>query len=81
VDRDDSRSGAVRRRRGGDHLFTALWLSREIDHASRTYGSLGVAASLLGGLYLFGWLTVASAMLNASRWEKHLQARRDSRRS
>ena len=63
------------------HLFTALWLSREIDHASRTYGSLGVAASLLGGLYLFGWLTVASAMLNASRWEKHLQARRDSRRS
>jgi uncharacterized BrkB/YihY/UPF0761 family membrane protein len=53
-----------------------LWLSREIAHASRTYGSLGEAVSLLGGLYLFGWLVVASAMLNASRWERSLQRRR-----
>jgi uncharacterized BrkB/YihY/UPF0761 family membrane protein len=59
------------------HLFTVLCLSREIAHASRTYGSLGVAVSLLGGLYLFGWLVVASAMLNASRWERSLQGRRD----
>ena len=59
------------------HLFSVLWLSREITHASQTYGSLGVAVSLLGGLYLFGWLVVASAMLNASRWERSLQGRRD----
>ena len=59
------------------YLFAVLWLSREIAHASQTYGSLGVAVSLLGGLYLFGRLVVASAMLNASRWEKRLQERRD----
>jgi uncharacterized BrkB/YihY/UPF0761 family membrane protein len=57
------------------HLFTVLWLSREITHASRTYGSIGVAVSLLGGLYLFGELVVASAMLNASRWERRLRGR------
>lgn len=63
------------------HLFMVLWLSREIDHASRTYGSLGVAVSLLGGLYLYGRLVVASAMLNASRWEKRLQGRQAAPRS
>lgn len=57
------------------HLFTILWLSRQIASASQTYGALGVATSLLGGLYLFGWLVVASAMLNASRWERSLRGR------
>ena len=52
------------------HLLTVLWLSHKIAHASQTYGALGVAVGLLGALYLFGRLVVASAMLNASRWER-----------
>jgi uncharacterized BrkB/YihY/UPF0761 family membrane protein len=53
------------------HLFTVLWLSHEVAHASQTYGALGVAVALLGALYLFGRLVVGAAMLNASRWERH----------
>ena len=52
------------------HLFTVLWLSHQITHATQTYGALGLAVAMLGALYLFGRLVVASAMLNASRWER-----------
>jgi uncharacterized BrkB/YihY/UPF0761 family membrane protein len=52
------------------NLFTVLWLSHQITHASQTYGALGVAVALLGALYLFGRLVVGAAMLNASRWER-----------
>ncbi len=52
------------------HLFTVLWLSHQVSHATQTYGALGVAVAMLGVLYLFGRLVVAFAMLNASRWER-----------
>jgi uncharacterized BrkB/YihY/UPF0761 family membrane protein len=51
-------------------LFTALWLVNRIRGASSTYGALGVAVVILGALYVFGRLVVASAMLNASRWDR-----------
>jgi uncharacterized BrkB/YihY/UPF0761 family membrane protein len=52
------------------HLASAFYLARRIDHASELYGSLGVAAALLAWLYIFGRLMVASAMLNATLWER-----------
>lgn len=35
-----------------------------------TYGALGVAAALLVGLFLIGRLMVASAIVNATLWER-----------
>jgi uncharacterized BrkB/YihY/UPF0761 family membrane protein len=51
-------------------LFSVYVLARSIDKASELYGSLGVAAALLAWLYLLGRLMVASAMLNATLWER-----------
>jgi membrane protein len=36
-----------------------------------TYGALGVAAALLVGLFLISRLIVASAVMNATLWERH----------
>ena len=36
-----------------------------------TYGALGVAASLLVGLFLISRLMVAAAVVNATLWERH----------
>jgi uncharacterized BrkB/YihY/UPF0761 family membrane protein len=52
------------------HLASAFHLARRIDRASELYGSLGVAAALLAWLYVLGRLMVASAMLNATLWER-----------
>jgi uncharacterized BrkB/YihY/UPF0761 family membrane protein len=52
------------------HLASAYYLARRIAHASELYGSLGVAAAVLAWLYLIGRLMVASAMLNATLWER-----------
>ena len=35
-----------------------------------TYGALGIAATLLFGLYLLSRLVVASAVINATVWER-----------
>ncbi|MGH9230293.1 MAG: YhjD/YihY/BrkB family envelope integrity protein [Acidimicrobiales bacterium] len=51
-------------------LFSVYVLARSVDKASELYGSLGVAAALLVWLYLLGRLMVASAMLNATLWER-----------
>jgi uncharacterized BrkB/YihY/UPF0761 family membrane protein len=39
-----------------------------------TYGALGVAAALLVGLYLISRLVVASAVVNATLWERRARA-------
>jgi hypothetical protein len=56
-------------------VYFAIWLgaSRLLPHA--TGAPWTAMVSLLGGLYLLGWLVVASAMLNASRWEHRHQGR------
>lgn len=56
------------------HLVTVYYLSRKIDSASELYGGLGVAATLLLGLYFFSRLVVASALLNATVWERDPRA-------
>ena len=48
------------------HLLVVFYISREVSHASATYGALGVAVTLLGVFYLLGRLVVATAALNAA---------------
>lgn len=60
----------------GLHVASIYLLARRVASASALYGSLGVAAAILAWLYLLGRLLVASAMLNATLWERH-RARQD----
>jgi uncharacterized BrkB/YihY/UPF0761 family membrane protein len=53
------------------HLTTVLFIGAKVARASATYGSLGVAFTVLAWLYLLSRIVVASAMLNAARWEQH----------
>ena len=48
------------------HLGTVLFIGGRIERASETYGSLGVAFTLLFWLYVVSRVIVASAMLNAA---------------
>ena len=55
------------------HLVNVLYLAHKIEKSSELYGGLGVAASLLLGLYLIARLVVASAILNATLWSRRDQ--------
>ena len=55
------------------HLTTVLFIGAKVARASATYGSLGVAFTVLAWLYILSRIIVASAMLNAARWERHAQ--------
>ena len=55
------------------HLGTALFIGAKVARASATYGSLGVAFTVLAWLYILSRIVVASAMLNAARWERRAQ--------
>jgi uncharacterized BrkB/YihY/UPF0761 family membrane protein len=55
------------------HLGTALFIGDKVARASATYGSLGVAFTVLAWLYILSRIVVASAMLNAARWEHRAQ--------
>ena len=52
------------------HLGTVLFIAGRIKHASETYGSLGVAFTLLFWLFVVSRVIVASAMLNAALAER-----------
>ena len=52
------------------HLTTALFIAGKVERASETYGSLGVAFTVLFWLYVISRVIVASAMLNAALWEQ-----------
>jgi uncharacterized BrkB/YihY/UPF0761 family membrane protein len=52
------------------HLGTVLFVADRVERASETYGSLGVAFTILVWLYVVSRVIVASAMLNASQWER-----------
>jgi uncharacterized BrkB/YihY/UPF0761 family membrane protein len=52
------------------HLATALFIAGKVERASETYGSLGVAFTVLLWLYVVSRVIVASAMLNAALWEQ-----------
>jgi uncharacterized BrkB/YihY/UPF0761 family membrane protein len=55
------------------HLGTVLFIGAKVARASATYGSLGVAFTVLAWLYILSRIVVASAMLNAARWERRAQ--------
>jgi membrane protein len=52
------------------HLATVLFIAEKVQRASDTYGSLGVAFTLLFWLYCVSRVVVAAAMLNAALWER-----------
>jgi uncharacterized BrkB/YihY/UPF0761 family membrane protein len=52
------------------HLVTVYYVAGKLSSSSDLYGPLGAAVALLGWAYLFGRLTVAAAMLNATLWER-----------
>jgi uncharacterized BrkB/YihY/UPF0761 family membrane protein len=52
------------------HVVTAYFIAPQVSSREGTYGSLGVAAALLLGLFLASRLVVASAVLNAILWER-----------
>jgi uncharacterized BrkB/YihY/UPF0761 family membrane protein len=52
------------------HVLTAYFLVPYALAKQGTYGALGVAATLLFGLYLISRLVVAAAVVNATLWER-----------
>ena len=52
------------------HLVIAYFIAPETSKKQGTYGSLGLAAALLLGLFLVSRLIVATAVLNATLWER-----------
>jgi uncharacterized BrkB/YihY/UPF0761 family membrane protein len=52
------------------HLGTVLFVADRVERASATYGSFGAAFTLLVWFYVVSRVIVASAMLNAARWEQ-----------
>jgi membrane protein len=52
------------------HLLTVFYFARKVSHASDTYGAIGSAIGILLALYLLGRAMSASAVLNATLWER-----------
>jgi uncharacterized BrkB/YihY/UPF0761 family membrane protein len=55
------------------HLVTVYYVAHKVSSSSDLYGPIGVAIAILGWAFLFGRLTVGSAMINATLWERHQQ--------
>jgi uncharacterized BrkB/YihY/UPF0761 family membrane protein len=54
----------------GLHLVTVFWIAHEVESKTDTYGAIGAALALLLWSYLLGRLITASAVINASLWER-----------
>ncbi len=52
------------------HIITVVWISREIESKTDTYGAIGATLALLLWAYLLGRLITASAVVNASLWQR-----------
>lgn len=57
------------------HLLSVFYFSRKVSSASDTYGAIGAAIGILLALYLIGRAMSASAVLNATLWERKQQSR------
>jgi uncharacterized BrkB/YihY/UPF0761 family membrane protein len=53
------------------HLIVVYYLAVRLTHASALYGSLGIAAAILFGLYLVGRLVIAAIVINVAVWERN----------
>jgi uncharacterized BrkB/YihY/UPF0761 family membrane protein len=58
------------------YVFDVVYLNARVHSASRAYGALGIAASVMLWLYLLGRLMVASPVVNATLWERGQAKRR-----
>jgi uncharacterized BrkB/YihY/UPF0761 family membrane protein len=58
----------------GVNVFNVYVTTRLVEGRADTYGALGVAAALLFSLVLVGRLMVASAVLNASLYERRTRS-------
>ena len=58
------------RRHGADLDRRDLPGGARVESSQSAYGALGVAATLLFGLYIVSRLIVASAVLNATVWDR-----------
>jgi uncharacterized BrkB/YihY/UPF0761 family membrane protein len=56
------------------HLFNAYFVAPLVEGKEDIYGVLGIAAALLFSLYLAGRLIVATAVLDATLWERRRAA-------
>jgi uncharacterized BrkB/YihY/UPF0761 family membrane protein len=65
----------------GLHIVTVVWIAHEVESKTDTYGAIGVALALLLWAYLLGRLITASAVVNASLWQRRQEraARRAAR--
>jgi uncharacterized BrkB/YihY/UPF0761 family membrane protein len=61
------------------HVFNVYVLARLHESRSSTYGSLGAAAALLLGFFFLGRLIVATAVLNATLFERRVDRHVDVR--
>jgi uncharacterized BrkB/YihY/UPF0761 family membrane protein len=52
------------------HVATTFFIGPSAEAKQGTYGSLGVAAALLLGLFFLSRVIVATAVLNATLWER-----------
>jgi uncharacterized BrkB/YihY/UPF0761 family membrane protein len=53
------------------HLIVVYYLAARLTHASALYGSLGIAAAILFGLYLIGRLIITATVINVAVWERN----------
>ncbi len=60
------------------HVVTAYVIAPQAESRQGTYGSLGIAATLLLGLYLISRLVIASAVLNVTLWQRRSTTLADS---
>jgi uncharacterized BrkB/YihY/UPF0761 family membrane protein len=61
------------------HLVTVYWIAHEVESKTDTYGAIGAALAILLWSYLLGRLITASAVINASLWQR--RAERAERRA
>jgi uncharacterized BrkB/YihY/UPF0761 family membrane protein len=55
------------------NVVTAYLIAPQASSKQSTYGALGLAAALLLGLYFVTRLVVATAVVNATLWERHVR--------
>jgi uncharacterized BrkB/YihY/UPF0761 family membrane protein len=58
---------------------TTYFIGPSAESKQGTYGSLGVAAALLLGLFFISRILVATAVVNATLWDRRARRREDRR--
>jgi uncharacterized BrkB/YihY/UPF0761 family membrane protein len=60
------------------HLVTVYYLTRKVSSSTSLYGPVGAAIGILLWAYLFGRLTVAAAVVNATLWSRKEASAREA---